>query len=210
MTPLTPWLARFEAARAAALRDDAEGLHEVRALARRLRVWLQLAGLRVLEGDLRWLGRETSALRDLDVLDEVLTAAGRAQLRPPARRRAFAALRSPRVDGLVAALRALPALDEARARASLRDLEAKLGALSAETDDELHALRKRVRRVRYAREWLGKDAAGLRGLQAVLGPLADLAALRRLVTSRTRPRPPTPRTRGAPRGSSGAGRSAPS
>ena len=209
MTALAPWLTRFERSRAAALRGDVEALHQVRVIARRLRVWLALAGLHVLQGDLRWLCRETSALRDLDVLDEVLTAEGRATLRPPAVRRARDALRSSRVDGVVAALRVLPALDVERARAASRAFEARLDVLRAQTDDELHALRRQVRRARYAREWLEEDTAGLRQLQAALGPLADLAALRRLVTSRTRPRPPPRRRRGARRGSSGAARSAP-
>lgn len=182
MTPLAPWLTRFEAARTAALRGDAEGLHDVRTIARRLRVWLRLAGLHVLESDLRWLCRETSALRDLDVLQEALSPGGRARLRPDAERRASNALRARRVDGVVLALRSLPELDERKARAVLRTLEASLVRGPVETDEQVHALRKRVRRARYAREWLGDDARALRRLQDVLGPLCDLAALTRLLT----------------------------
>lgn len=182
MTALAPWLSRFEAARAAALNGDVEALHHARTIARRLRVWLRLAGWRALESDLRWVCRETSRVRDLDVLDTVLTPAARAAWRPAARRQASAALSSQRVDGVLRALAALPPLDVARARKRLDRWERALEHPRPKTDDEVHALRKRVRRARYAREWLGDDAADLRALQDVLGVACDLAALRRLLT----------------------------
>jgi CHAD domain-containing protein len=181
MIDLSPWLETFEAARARALRGEAEGLHDLRTSARRLRVWLQLAQLRVLEDDLRWLCRETSELRDLDVLGALLTPAGRRALRPTAERRAKAALESRRVQGVVAALRCLPALRPAFARVGLAELERSLTRATPRTDDEVHALRRRVRRVRYAREWLGVDASDLQRAQDVLGVVCDVLVLQALV-----------------------------
>lgn len=177
MISVTPALVRFERARAAALHG--EGVHEVRAAARRLRVWLELSGVTTLIDDLRWLCRETSRLRDLEVFEGVLSNPA---LRAAAERQARAALQSRRVDGLVAALRSLPPLRASRARAAVRDWEKSLRSNTLKTDDDVHAFRKRVRRVRYAYDWLGEDSKELRRVQNVLGALCDLAALSRLVT----------------------------
>jgi CHAD domain-containing protein len=178
MISVTPAVAKFEAARAVALRG--EGVREVRAAARRLRVWLQLSGLTALVDDLRWVCRETSRLRDLELFDGVLK---NATTRANAERRAFTALRSRRIDGVIAALRSLPPLNASRARSQLRQWEKSLRSNTLKTDDDVHAFRKRVRRARYAYEWLGEDAKELRRLQNVLGALCDLAALSRLLTS---------------------------
>jgi CHAD domain-containing protein len=45
----------------------------------------------------------------------------------------------------------------------------------AEQNPALHRLRRRVRRLRYALEWMGADAGDLRTLQGHLGTLNDLA-----------------------------------
>ena len=161
---------------------DVEALHRVRTLSRRLLVWLELAEVRVLRDDLKWLLKETSALRDLDVFDALLTPEGRTRLRTPALERAHAALRDERIPGLLAAFRALGTIRRRRAR---RGVEALTQALESarfpETMDGVHALRKLVRRVRYGLEWLGEDATALRALQDTLGVLCDVGALKGLV-----------------------------
>ncbi|MFO0601003.1 MAG: CHAD domain-containing protein [Myxococcaceae bacterium] len=180
-----PQLDRLEEALTRARAGDVEGLHQVRVVARRLLVWLELAEARTLRDDLKWLLRETSALRDLDVFDALLTPEGRAALRPAAEKRARAALTSPRTRALVAAFRALGTVRRRRANRVLAELERALGhSRFEETDDQLHALRKLVRRVRYAREWLGLDAEPVRALQDALGAVCDVIALQRLTLSR--------------------------
>lgn len=47
--------------------------------------------------------------------------------------------------------------------------------------DALHALRRALRRARYAREWLGEGAKALAAEQEQLGIVCDLCALRRLL-----------------------------
>jgi CHAD domain-containing protein len=180
-----PWLAKFENARRAALAGDVEGLHDVRTSARRLRVWLRLADLRVLEDDLRWLCRETSALRDLDVFDALLTADARAALRPTAQAQAHAALKSKRLDGVVFALKTLGACAERDAHQVLAKLERTLArAKPRRLDSEaIHAYRRKLRRVRYAREWLGLDAREHERAQETLGVVCDVLALERLIDS---------------------------
>lgn len=180
-----PWLKKFESSRAAALSGDVEGLHDVRTSARRLRVWLQLAGLRVLEDDLKWLCRETSALRDLDVFAEVLTPEAMKEFRAPAELQARAALKSRRIDGVVFALKTLQACNERDARAVLNELERSLAREKLKLeDDAIHAYRRKIRRVRYAREWLGLDASQHEWAQEVLGAVCDVCALERLVVER--------------------------
>ncbi|MFT3711715.1 MAG: CHAD domain-containing protein [Archangium sp.] len=179
-----PWLKKFVAARRLALRGDVEGLHDVRTSARRLRVWLRLAGLRVLEDDLRWLCQETSALRDLDVFAAVLTEDARAVLRPLAESRAHAALKSKRIDGVVFALQTLGGCAEDDARRVLTKLERSLPRAKPRrklNGDALHRFRRKIRRVRYAREWLGLGASEHERAQEVLGAVCDVLALERLV-----------------------------
>lgn len=177
----TRWLERLDAAREACLRGEAEGVHQVRVVARRLRVWVRLAKQPALDDELRWLIHELGLLRDLDVLGETLTAAARAQLRGPAIARAVSALESERYRTLRASLAAAKAPRRRRARKLVARLEARLAGtqLTAETE-ALHRLRRKLRTLRYAREWLGLDAAALAEDQQWLGSLCDLFALERL------------------------------
>lgn len=177
----TEWFSRLDAARDAALRGEVEGVHQVRVCCRRLRVWLQLGGHAALEGDLRWLSRELGPLRDLDVHDGVLTVDARARLRPAAVQRAVAALESERWRATRRALEGLARPRRGAAKKVLARLERRLrrGPFVAE-DEALHRLRRRLRTVRYAREWLGLDASELAADQAWLGALCDLLALARL------------------------------
>lgn len=182
------WLEHFDAARAQALAGDAEGLHQVRVSLRRLRVWLGFKRRqRKLDRELRWLGRALAPLRDLDVFDTVLTAEAKAALRDEAQRASLRALGSPRCDDLSAALGEVKWPKRRRAERTLAGLETTLEAqreAMAEGDGEqLHRLRHSLRRVRYAREWLGLDARALASEQDRLGALCDLLALQRLAAT---------------------------
>jgi CHAD domain-containing protein len=196
-----PWLAHFERHVPVALDGvDPEGVHQVRVAGRRLRVLLELGGHAALVGDVRWLVRALGRVRDLDVLRDAFAgapaadgdgAAWMAQLEADARREAHDALTSPRLEGLLRALRVLRPLDEAVARQALQRMErrtrARLGQLekaaaSSDGDGEaVHALRRALRQLRYARDWLGDESEPLKHLQEVLGAICDLSALRRLL-----------------------------
>lgn len=181
-------LTRFDEALARARRGEAEGVHDLRVLSRRLLVWLELAEVRMLRDDVKWLLRETSALRDLDVFDALLTTEGREVLRPPAVARAHRALESTRVRGLTAAFRALGTIRRRRALRALDELErALVKARFKKNDEGLHSLRKLVRRVRYAREWLDLPADDLRHVQNLLGVVCDVLALQGLWRSVLKP-----------------------
>ena len=204
---------------------DAEGVHQMRVGARRLRSALRLFDARLppraahaLSSELRWLAGELGRARDLDVfLGETLgpILAGRPEdaglatwrdAAEAARAEAYAAVRtalaSPRYALLVLRLgRVVEAplfrragratTREARAQPEARrllrhlagrmhDLGKRLDQLSAH---DLHRLRIRTKRLRYASELLGplfdgkapaRTARRLAELQDALGHLNDL------------------------------------
>lgn len=164
---------------------DPEGVHQVRVAVRRLRVWLRLAGLRVLEDDLAWLVRSAGEVRDLEVLllNNHLPEAFRrwAASRLKEARAAFVPLLdSPRLAGLLQALANLPPLDEAPAQTRLKRFVRQVERKAEEWQQEgglerLHALRRALRRLRYAREWLGQDSQRIKQLQEVFGRVGDLS-----------------------------------
>ncbi|GIW38870.1 MAG: CHAD domain-containing protein [Meiothermus ruber] len=164
---------------------DPEGVHQVRVAVRRLRVWLRLAGMRVLEDDLAWLVRAAGEVRDLEVLLQRpdLPRAFRAWAgsRLKAARAAFVPLLdSPRLAGLLQALANLPPLDETSAQIRLkrfvRQVERKAEEWQQDGSIEhLHALRRALRRLRYAQEWLGQDSQTAKEMQAVFGEVGDLS-----------------------------------
>jgi CHAD domain-containing protein len=175
------------------LRSDAdpESVHQLRVAIARLRVWVDLSGLRVLDDNLRWLRSQAAAARDLDVslaLEPPAAVAQWLHAELVARRRALrAALDASRTAGLVEALSLLPPASPelaaervARlARAALRrgdEARARPADVAA-----LHRLRRAVRRLRFGLEWQGQRARPLVELQTVLGELGDRAiALRAL------------------------------
>jgi CHAD domain-containing protein len=191
---LTPWLARLneqiEVARAG---EDPEGVHQVRVAAGRLDVGLRIAGLRVLRDDLRWLRASASQVRDYDVLlARALPSSFAAWIereRAHARTAMLHTFDSPRCTALLGALALLGPLDPAQAAAyakrELRKVEERGRALEGEDAgvEDMHYLRRAVRRLRYAREWLGGRARRVKALQDELGRLNDatvaLAALDR-------------------------------
>lgn len=162
---------------------DPEGVHQVRVAAGRLDVWLELAGIRLLRDDLAWLRAGASQLRELDVL---------AESKPPdawldwiegrraACRREFEAfLDEPRLAGLLRALPLHAPLVPTRAEERLAKLRRRARRRGARMEDEpadihaFHRLRKALRRLRYALEWLGEDARQIKSLQNALGDLND-------------------------------------
>ncbi|AWR87420.1 CHAD domain-containing protein [Meiothermus taiwanensis] len=172
---------------------DPEGVHQVRVAVRRLRVWLRLAGLRVLEDDLAWLVRAAGEVRDLEVLlqNNRLPKAFRrwaASRLKEARARFEPLLETPRLAGLLQALSNLPPLDTTLAQARLKrffhQVEGKAEEWRyQESLESLHALRRALRRLRYAREWLGQESQPIKQLQEVFGRVGDLSfTLRYLAT----------------------------
>ncbi len=169
-----------------------------------------------LADELRWLGEKLGAVRDLDVLLERLRAdvgeldaddrvSGRTLLRTLERRRG--ATRTSLLKAL-AGERYLTLLDDFAAaverlepsgadltvgdlaRRELKKLRTRVRATGDDpADDELHALRKRGKRVRYAYELAGDDAVVKRAkaFQDVLGEHQDSvvaeATLRGLATA---------------------------
>jgi CHAD domain-containing protein len=89
------------------------------------------------------------------------------------------ALKSPRCEGLLLALADLRAVGVSKrdARRCLRTYVKK--AMSREHDalhgapDELHALRRAVRRARFALEWLGKKEKAVESVQDAMGEFGD-------------------------------------
>jgi CHAD domain-containing protein len=182
---------------------DPEYLHQLRVGMRRLRAALyafegtmHAADARSLRRMLRGLSRVAGPARDADVASRRLPAALR-QAAERRRRAAYAALRrvlrSPQIwllpRGLVAGRMALPEF----ARGALERAERKLQKRGERIDwsraGKRHALRIRLRRLRYVSEFLcgafsGADAAPLIGslkqLQDLLGDLNDLEVARRL------------------------------
>jgi CHAD domain-containing protein len=183
---LKPWLQHLlEHLPMAREGQDPEGVHQVRVAVRRLRVWLQLAGMRLLEDDLAWLVRAAGQVRDLEVLlqhpslpkafrvwAKTQTKQARAELVP--------LLDSPRLAGLLLALSILPPLDkkmaEPRLERFMRQVERRSQVWRSEDNIEaLHALRRSLRRLRYAREWLGLDSDAVKALQEIFGQVGDLS-----------------------------------
>lgn len=183
--------------------EDPEYLHQLRVGARRLR-----AGLRVFRGELhrgdrralvrslRRLADATGPVRDWDVIAPRLPLA----LRPEAARRRRAAharlqraLRVFRMGELPRTQPGAAASLTVFARKTLAALDRKAARRGAGIDwgraAERHALRIRLRRLRYACEFLagafaradGKPLiASLKRLQDLLGGLNDLEVARRL------------------------------
>jgi len=163
-----------------------EDVHQLRVATRRLRSVLRTARPLVdaaradsLRDELKWLGEALGTVRDLDVLIEYLEH--ESESLPAAEQRALAgvigglaASRADRRASLVeqlstsrylAVLDALESLQPAESKATLAELaaaefkRARKAARHTETDEELHKLRVRLKRARYAAE-LAERAVG--------------------------------------------------
>jgi CHAD domain-containing protein len=162
---------------------DPEGVHQVRVAVCRLRVWLDLGGLCVLDDDLRWLRHGVAKVRDLDVQLQHQPPKAWAEKLRQRRAREHAALcrllDDRRLKSLLTALELLPSVPRARARRGLASIAAQTlrrgRAAEKKPRDlpELHRLRGMVRWLRYALDWLGEDSRRLEGLQDALGTAFD-------------------------------------
>jgi CHAD domain-containing protein len=187
--------------------EDPEGVHALRVTCRRLRVGLDLAEVRPLRDDLTAIIRGCGLLRDLDVLIEmrgvpealVAWAVGR---RTEERRRALALVGGARFRGMVRAFRSLPDPDPGQAEAGVPKHERRVARAARRfvredvtdaTEDaphatvhllfelpalhHAHALRRALRKLRYAREWAGLGSRSLAAAQERYGTLSDQTLL---------------------------------
>jgi CHAD domain-containing protein len=176
---------------------EVEGVHQVRVAARRLDAWLLLGRRRMLRDDLRWLRGVVGEARDLDVLlarGEEFPAEFVAWLRE---RRAVeqlpveAGLDSERTSATVAALLVLAPVEEALARRSIRgffDRVSRGDAALASSGDQaeaidarVHGLRRALRRLRFALDWMGEKVPVLAELQDRFGEACDQVVLMRWI-----------------------------
>jgi CHAD domain-containing protein len=172
---------------------DPEGVHQVRVACARLLVWLELAERSALRDDLRWLRRAAGKVRDLDVL--LLSSPPEpfaSHLRTELRRRREAlrrALDDSRLAALLAALDHLPPFRAEEAEAGLARIRRRArrrASRAAEKLDaaSLHALRRALRKLHFAEEWLGRETPRrLRALQRALGELNDAVAAQRALAA---------------------------
>jgi CHAD domain-containing protein len=168
---------------------SAETVHRVRSSASRLTAFLDLGGRRALRDDLRWLRRRAAPVRDADVtlargvpapLASWLVsqrAEGCADLRGALRRDRFAAL--------CGAMEELKPLAESDARDGLRRIERRVRRRGAVVTDDasperIHRLRRALRRLRNAREWMGVSSPDLQPALDALGELNDTCTVLRL------------------------------
>ncbi len=185
---MLPWLEHlvWHMARAAE-GEDPEGAHQVRVAAARIDVWLRLSGRRMLRDDVRWLRRSAAAVRDIDVTlargVEGEVRESLAKQRESAQRLLAVALAHRRTHALLVGLHVLPPLSaedaQARVQRWSKELLAKgdLADFERDSPTSLHRLRRRARRLRFAREWLDLETDALHALQEELGLLHDLAVL---------------------------------
>lgn len=176
-------LANFAAALGAArLEATPESIHALRSHAAKFEARLWLCGRRALRDDLRSLRRACSALRDLDACPPRGVAADELRARRAEHAKEFAkALANRDLDALCAGLAFVPDVELSAALARLAALERRFAregraAWREEDPEALHALRRRARRIRDAREWLGLDAARFARAHVALGRWHDLVA----------------------------------
>jgi CHAD domain-containing protein len=203
------------------LGEDPEAVHKQRVASRRLRSLLRTARPRLddperseqLRDELRWLGNALGEVRDRDVLisyleselahlEEASAFRGVLKLlddeREKAREKLVGTLDSPRYQRLLNELETPPALKNGGLRSAaikehkrLRKAVKRLG--DEPSDEELHKVRIRAKRARYAAEAVGAGQQYVKRaktLQDVLGEHQDAAVaenrIRRLL-SRVRP-----------------------
>jgi len=189
--------------------EDPEGVHALRVTCRRLRVGLDLAGVRPLRDDLNTIIRGCGLLRDLDVLLEMSGVPGAlvgwaVQRRTEERRRALALVGDARFRGMVRAFRSLPDPTREQAEVGVRRHARRVVRAARRFGREeptggwqdgrhatvhdvfelpalhhAHALRRALRKLRYAREWARLDTRGLAEAQDRFGALSDQTLLLR-------------------------------
>ncbi|MGH7163237.1 MAG: CHAD domain-containing protein, partial [Planctomycetota bacterium] len=127
--PVDRWLDHF-VRQVLFAREQPGGVHQLRVTAARLRVWLEMSGLRVLSDDVRWIRRAAAPVRDLDALLAGEWPEEFAQwLREERTRQRWGfltALDGGRLKGLTLALALLPPVPRETARTALRDYAARV------------------------------------------------------------------------------------
>jgi CHAD domain-containing protein len=160
-------------------------VHQLRVATRRLSSWLKLGRMRILRSDLRWLRTAGGGVRDVDVLLGQAPPEPMADwLREERARRLVELLRvalAPRTEALCAAFAHVAPIEEARARETVP----RLARRALEQGDELtlapndverfHQLRRSVRVLRYALEWLEEKTGAFKQFQDLSGRGADLS-----------------------------------
>ena len=192
-------LAQIAANRAGVLRsEDPEYLHQLRVGLRRLRSALRAFRDLLPKKEAERLARRTRRVmrklgdaRDWDVFvawleseepPRALLHAARRQ-RDRAKASARIAISRMEFEPLAAKSRSEPVTAFAAASLGRMQRKARRQARRMDWDDagERHALRVRVKRLRYASEFFGRRHSGLERLQDVLGELNDVEVARRLL-----------------------------
>ncbi len=180
LIPADPWLKELEKSLRSLRRGDSpEAAHEFRVAIARLRVWLDLGGWHLLDDDLRALRQSAARLRNFDAqLEEgppgPLAARWRRE-RDQERQAFLGRLKGFPVAAMLEVLHELPPVarrDAKKAVAKLARRALEDGA-HLESVEQLHVLRRDLRKLRYAQEWLERDAARLSDAQDAAGKVVD-------------------------------------
>jgi CHAD domain-containing protein len=168
----TPWLDALRAHITAVQNGGSEeDVHQLRVATRRLASWLKLARVRILRSDLRWVRAAGGSVRDLDVMI--------AQQPPELLAEWLTGERTRRFEHLLEVV--VAPIEETRARESVPRLARRVLDLGdqlqiAPNDVEtFHGLRRSVRGLRYALEWLQEKTGTFKEFQDVSGRAADLS-----------------------------------
>lgn len=179
--PLDPWLEALEKAlKTVRQADSAEGAHDFRVAIARLRVWLTLGGWHLLDDDLKRLRDSAARLRNLDAQlqeqrpPEALAQRWRGE-RERERQIFLRSLERAPTGAIFEVLRELPAVRRKDAKKTVARLAQKAlhDGPRAVTVKQLHRLRRDLRKLRYAQEWLERDAGTLSKAQDAAGAVVD-------------------------------------
>ncbi len=161
-----------------------EAVHQLRVACARLDTWLVLAEQPDQRKRLRRLRRAAGEARNLHItLQRALPPRFRAWLeerQPKAQARLTRRIADPRTAALLAEIEALPPLSPEQATAGRAALARRARERLPEdlfAPADWHRLRRTLRRVRYATEWLDQDASALKAAHEALGVQSDALAL---------------------------------
>lgn len=180
------WRTRFEDQLAVLPAEPtAEQWHQLRDSLGRLAAWLRMAGQRPLRDRVKTLRRAIGEIRDIDIargrLDSSASAALFSRLGSERDRKAATLvhrLAAPSTGKLLRDLQETPPLNyeaavDASRRMARRAWKAGRRFVNEPAPATAHRLRRRLRELRFAREWLRQETAPLRPLVRRLGRLND-------------------------------------